>query len=155
MRAELQKDDAAHEWVTVWRNLEGVLEGRLPEGRPPATADTTLRLPLSERFDPLSRMPQVLRCGWTGKLLLFRYQGACATCGRTTFDEASRRNDPRGILGDSAAMIFDAQDDPGLHPGARIVTCFSCGNEEPLYKEAMRQLRALSGILRRREEGLA
>jgi len=65
-------------------------------------------------------------CPFRNEDRTLRYQGDCVLCGTRTWAADDGENDPRGIMGDHAAMPFVASDYDMAGP--TIPACFPCGD---------------------------
>ncbi len=85
------------------------------------------------------RTVTVYRDGWTGDTRTARYAGRCIGCGVRTYSDDGG-NDPRGPMGDHAAMPLDPADYGAT--GATVPACFLCQNDtEERYRRTLNRAR--------------
>jgi hypothetical protein len=84
---------------------------------------------------------------WRRTDRVLRYVGRCVVCRRRTWAADDGENDPRGVLGDSAASPLHAGDCD--MEGPDVPLCFLCANEYDSYQAAYDQ--ATRTVWRQRE----
>ena len=88
---------------------------------------TTEEVRGADRLTFRTSQPQSYYDGWRGHNRICRFRGKCIYCGTRTYAFDDGQNDPRGPLGDHAAMEFVA--DEYEMTGPDVPACFLCQND--------------------------
>jgi hypothetical protein len=84
--------------------------------------------PVFTRGAAITMPVQAWRDNWRGTVRTVRYVANCCECGRPTWAFDDGENDPRGVLGDAAALTLEAAEYDQVGPPMGF--CFVCANTD-------------------------
>lgn len=76
---------------------------------------------------------------WRQRVRKCEYKGKCPTCGKRMYAFDDGENDPRGPLGDHAAVHHEAADSDMV--GEDVYVCWECYDDTDMYAVIMKVVR--------------